>query len=68
MYMGQTLNMAVRTKDYECQLVTEDVLTNDGTLNMDTATYEIYCQGGQEKEGIPTRIACIFFCDYSGIY
>ncbi|SDG78630.1 Sulfatase [Selenomonas sp. WCT3] len=50
MYPGQTFKMAVRTKDYECQLVTEDVLTTDGTVNMDTATYEIYCRGNKKKK------------------
>ena len=50
MYPGQTFKMAVRTKDYECQLVTEDVLTTDGTVNKDTATYEIYCRGDKKKK------------------
>lgn len=50
MYPGQTFKMAVRTKDYECQLATVDVLTTDGTVDMDTATFEIYCRDDKGKK------------------
>lgn len=49
MYPGQTFKMAVRTKDYECQLATADVLTTDGTVDMDTATFGIYCRDDKGK-------------------
>lgn len=42
MYPGQTFKMAIRTKDYECQLVTTDLLTTDGTVNMETASFKVY--------------------------
>ncbi len=45
MYPEQTFKMAIRTKDYECQLQTADLLTADGTVNMDTADFKIYRRG-----------------------
>lgn len=42
MYPGQTFKMAIRTQAYECQLLTSDVLTTDGTVNMETADFKIY--------------------------
>lgn len=49
MYPGQTFKMAVRTKEYECQLQTRDLLTVDGTVDMGTATYEIYRRTGNKE-------------------
>ena len=60
MYPGQTFKMAVRTKDYECQLVTKDVLTTDGTVNMDTTTYEIYYRGDKKKKVDSPKLRAFF--------
>lgn len=42
MYPGQTFKMAIRTREFVCQLETTDTMTIDGTVDMSTASFKIY--------------------------